>query len=113
LSITKIPHDQTWVWTRAAAVGSRRLTAWAMAQPQRDHWPFLLWTSLWDIFCTILSFFIFLIKHSITYTICNFPDTFFDTSCITIGSPLMFVWIRGLERFIWSSTDNVSVFMWT
>jgi hypothetical protein len=26
-----IPHDQTRVWTRAAAVGSRRLTAWAMA----------------------------------------------------------------------------------
>jgi hypothetical protein len=30
----KIPHDQTRVWTRAAAVGSRRLTAWAMARPQ-------------------------------------------------------------------------------
>jgi hypothetical protein len=29
----KIPHDQTQVWTRAASVGSRRLTAWAMARP--------------------------------------------------------------------------------
>jgi hypothetical protein len=29
----KIPHDQTRVLTRAAAVGSRRLTAWAMARP--------------------------------------------------------------------------------
>jgi hypothetical protein len=29
----KIPHDQTRVWTRAAAVGSWRLTAWAMARP--------------------------------------------------------------------------------
>jgi hypothetical protein len=30
----KIPHDQTRVWTRAAAaVGSRRLTAWAVARP--------------------------------------------------------------------------------
>jgi hypothetical protein len=28
----KIPHDQTRVWNRAAAVGSRRLTAWAMAR---------------------------------------------------------------------------------
>jgi hypothetical protein len=28
----KIPRDQTRVWTRAAAVGSRRLTAWAMAR---------------------------------------------------------------------------------
>jgi hypothetical protein len=29
----KIPHDQTRVWTQAAAVGSRRLTAWTMAWP--------------------------------------------------------------------------------
>jgi hypothetical protein len=29
----KIPHDQTRLWTRAAAVGSRRLTARAMARP--------------------------------------------------------------------------------
>jgi hypothetical protein len=28
----KIPHDQNRVWTRAAAVGCRRLTAWAMAR---------------------------------------------------------------------------------
>jgi hypothetical protein len=27
----QIPHDLTWARTRAAAVGSRRLTAWAMA----------------------------------------------------------------------------------
>jgi hypothetical protein len=32
----KIPHDQTRDWTRAAAVGSRRLTAWAMARPLID-----------------------------------------------------------------------------
>jgi hypothetical protein len=29
----QIPHDQTRFWTRAAAVGSQRLTAWAMARP--------------------------------------------------------------------------------
>jgi hypothetical protein len=29
----KISDDQTRVWTRAAAVGSRGLTAWAMARP--------------------------------------------------------------------------------
>jgi hypothetical protein len=29
----QIPHDQTRAQTRAAAVGSQRLTAWAMAQP--------------------------------------------------------------------------------
>jgi hypothetical protein len=27
------PHDQTRVRTRAAAVGSQRLTAWALARP--------------------------------------------------------------------------------
>jgi hypothetical protein len=29
----QIPLDQTWAWTRAAAMGSQRLTAWAMARP--------------------------------------------------------------------------------
>jgi hypothetical protein len=29
----QIPHDLTWDRTRAAAEGSRRLTAWAMARP--------------------------------------------------------------------------------
>jgi hypothetical protein len=32
LCAPQIPHDLTWVRTRAAAVGSRRLTAWAMAR---------------------------------------------------------------------------------
>jgi hypothetical protein len=29
----QIPHDLTCAWTLAASVGSRRLTAWAMARP--------------------------------------------------------------------------------
>jgi hypothetical protein len=29
----KIPHDQTQARTQAAAVGSQRLTGWAMARP--------------------------------------------------------------------------------
>jgi hypothetical protein len=29
----QIPHDLTWAGSRAAAVGSRRVTAWAMARP--------------------------------------------------------------------------------
>jgi hypothetical protein len=29
----QIPHNLTWTRTRVAAVGSRRLTAWAMARP--------------------------------------------------------------------------------
>jgi hypothetical protein len=33
LSPPQIPHDQTRARTRAAAVGSQRLTAWAMARP--------------------------------------------------------------------------------
>jgi hypothetical protein len=31
-----MPHDPTWARTRAAVVGSRRLTAWAMARPSID-----------------------------------------------------------------------------
>jgi hypothetical protein len=44
-----IPHDQTRVWTRAAAVGSRRLTAWAMARPapwDAHTYDFVVLTSL-------------------------------------------------------------------
>jgi hypothetical protein len=33
LSPPQIPHDLTWARTRAAAVGSRWLTAWAMVRP--------------------------------------------------------------------------------
>jgi hypothetical protein len=32
----QIPLNQTRVWTRAAAMGSQRLTAWAMARPIRQ-----------------------------------------------------------------------------
>jgi hypothetical protein len=37
----QIPLDQTRVWTRAAVVGSQRLTAWAMARPLRLNDPIL------------------------------------------------------------------------
>jgi hypothetical protein len=33
----QIPYDLTWDRTRAAKVGSRRLTAWAMARPDRHE----------------------------------------------------------------------------
>jgi hypothetical protein len=33
----QIPHDLTWDRTRAASVGSQRLTAWAMARPPDDR----------------------------------------------------------------------------
>jgi hypothetical protein len=33
----QIPHELTWDRTRAAALGSQRLTAWAMARPYRLH----------------------------------------------------------------------------
>jgi hypothetical protein len=35
LCIPQIPHDLSWARTRAAAMGSMRLTAWAMARPSR------------------------------------------------------------------------------
>jgi hypothetical protein len=38
----QIPHDLTWDQTRAAAVGSRRLTVWAMARPAA----LVIWLSL-------------------------------------------------------------------
>jgi hypothetical protein len=48
----QIPHDLTRARTEAAAVGSRRLTAWAMARPLwnlvsvmiRGTYPWLFWT---------------------------------------------------------------------
>jgi hypothetical protein len=54
--VHKIPHDQTWVWTRAAAVGSWRLTAWAMARLERtrgyhdllEYWPLFLVHTLYN-----------------------------------------------------------------
>jgi hypothetical protein len=33
-NLPQIPHDLTWDRTRAAAVGSQRLTAWAVARPE-------------------------------------------------------------------------------
>jgi hypothetical protein len=48
----QIPHDLTWDRTRGAAVGSQRLTAWAMARPcislnvcDVSNWR--LWKILW------------------------------------------------------------------
>jgi hypothetical protein len=43
----KMPHDLTWAQTRAAAVESRRLTAWAMARPSC----FLFAVYITRIFC--------------------------------------------------------------
>jgi hypothetical protein len=44
----KIPHNQTRARTRAAAVGSQRLTAWAMARP-RDRLTASLYVTLYPI----------------------------------------------------------------
>jgi uncharacterized membrane protein YwzB len=37
----QITHDLTWARTRAAAVGSRRLTAWALARPLYEYIQYL------------------------------------------------------------------------
>jgi hypothetical protein len=56
----QIPHYLIRAWTRAAAVGSRRLTAWAIARPDvaLSH-VFVLYTGNWDLegnlFCWLLS----------------------------------------------------------
>jgi hypothetical protein len=49
VSPPQIPHDLTWARTRAAAVGSQRLTAWAMARLQL--WSFCSSGSLYKIIC--------------------------------------------------------------
>jgi hypothetical protein len=40
--LQQIAHDLTWPRTRAAAVGNRRLTAWAMARPIGCIYVFLM-----------------------------------------------------------------------
>jgi hypothetical protein len=40
----QIPHDLTWVRTRAAAVGNQRLTAWAIARSLQSQSDRFSWT---------------------------------------------------------------------
>jgi hypothetical protein len=47
----KIPHDQTRVWTRAAAVGSRRLTAYFLLCALYISSRCALWGGLWTYKC--------------------------------------------------------------
>jgi hypothetical protein len=51
----QIPLDQTRVWNRAAAVGSQRLTAWAMARPYYCISIRLLWGSIATCFDPVVS----------------------------------------------------------
>jgi hypothetical protein len=41
----QIPHHLTWARTRAAAVGSRRLTAYAMARPITVFGDYIVWNT--------------------------------------------------------------------
>jgi hypothetical protein len=45
----QIPHDLTWDRTQAAAVGSQRLTAWAMARPG----PEVSWTCRYSVYLVV------------------------------------------------------------
>jgi hypothetical protein len=45
----KIPHEKTRVWTRTAAVGSRRLTAWTMARPHIPVASELSYPAVWAL----------------------------------------------------------------
>jgi hypothetical protein len=42
----QIPHNLTWARNQAAAVGSRRLTAWAMTRTIYRHLLILIWKSI-------------------------------------------------------------------
>jgi hypothetical protein len=47
----EIPHDLTWAKTRATAVGSQRLTAWAMAQSSQlvSYYPHIFAQVFWAV----------------------------------------------------------------
>jgi hypothetical protein len=45
--LPQIPHDLNWARTRADAVGSWRLTAWAMARPSRTVLAVIGWWWSW------------------------------------------------------------------
>jgi hypothetical protein len=51
----QIPLDQSLARTRAAAVGSQRLTAWAMARPQNNVVTMYISTWLWNTLKNILG----------------------------------------------------------
>jgi hypothetical protein len=68
----KIPHDQTRVWTRAAAVGSRLLTAWAMAQPKFIYKrKVAVWMNRFETFIVFISCVILNLKKLWNYLYCN------------------------------------------
>jgi hypothetical protein len=112
----QIPHDETQARTRAAAVGSQRLTAWAMARP--FHLPSLDWNILLRVLfstasqsCNTLVFFYFLqwrvlAPHqipslmitrghlsAILYSVC--PHFSFISDC---EGRLHYPWIKMTER---------------
>jgi hypothetical protein len=63
----QIPHALTWDLTWAAAVGSRRLTAWAMAQPHRRTYLFLSSAILLRILVDALPSVIYLSSPSLHF----------------------------------------------
>jgi hypothetical protein len=59
----QIPHDLAWDRTRAAAVESQRLTAWAMARPT--------YTCKWSVLINLHATYLFSKRPS--HSICHTP----------------------------------------
>jgi hypothetical protein len=59
LSTTLTPHDQTWARNRTAAVGSRRLTAWAVVRPSYTYYSAIYFQTNNNLtcLCCIISMF--------------------------------------------------------
>jgi hypothetical protein len=90
----QIPHDQTWARTRAAAVGSQRLTAWAMARPE------VYGNSILQSFCRRLGFIIvqFLTLRYI----------WFRSILLILKVPACWIFPRNLHRlcYFWMNARN-------
>jgi hypothetical protein len=78
----KIPHDQTRVWNRAAAVGSRRLTSWAMARP---------WGRIYQNTCTTDLKLMYFRCSGPSFLFCNYSHGLFFGN-IVFKHPVAFIY---------------------
>jgi hypothetical protein len=67
----KVPHDQTRARTRAAAVGSQRLTAWAMARSYIPAWSWRTFNSDANLFTLLFSW---ILQCVISYIFTNVSE---------------------------------------
>jgi hypothetical protein len=123
----QIPHDLTWTRTRAVAVGSQRLTAWAMARPSNStiynarSWKLWLnnertnqWTCLYDIsvVCSLLVLGCFMtfdrtIRRHVTALRASYPTVLLVT--VIIPGFLSESPVRRDKKTRFSTTNMINV----